>query len=78
MADPRDDDALAIARLIVIRTKELALRSRVAPRLRGDRATENAAAIATLTTGIARLHRSGLARLRRWRTAAEKADGATS
>lgn len=70
-----DHDRLSIARLILIRTKELELRQRVAPRLRGERANENAAAIATLTKGIADLHRDGLKRLRRWRTAAEKADG---
>jgi len=73
--DDLDHDRLSIARLILIRTKELELRQRVAPRLTGTRALENAAAIATLAEGIAELHRDGLARLRRWRTAAEKADG---
>jgi len=71
-----DHDRLSIARLILMRTKELELRERVAPRLRGTRKTENAAEIAKLTKGIAELHRNGLKRLRRWRTAAEKADGA--
>jgi hypothetical protein len=74
--DDGDRDRLSIARLILIRTKELELRQRVAPRLRGARAIENAAEIAKLAEGIAALHRDGLARLRRWRTAAEKADGA--
>lgn len=69
-----DPDRLSLARLILIRTKELELRERCAPRLRGTRATENAAAIATLTKGIAALHRHGLTRLRRWRTAAEKVE----
>ena len=70
-----EDDRLSIARLILIRTKELELRERVAPRLKGTRATENAAAIATLAEGIAALHRDGLKRMQRWRRAAEKADG---
>lgn len=70
-----DRDRLAIARLILIRMKELDLRQRVAPRLRGTRATENAAAIARLVKGIQSLHRSGLARLRKWRTAAAKVEG---
>lgn len=68
-------DRLAIARLILIRTKELELRQAVAPRLRGARALETAAEITRLTEGIARLHQDGLARLRAWRTAVEKADG---
>ncbi len=68
-------DRLSLARLLLMRTKELELRQRVAPRLEGARALENAAAIARLTNGIAELHRDGLARLRRWRTAAEKAEG---
>jgi hypothetical protein len=74
MTDDHDDDRLAIARLILLRTKELDLRERVAPRLQGTRAAENAAAIATLTQGIADLHRDGLARLHRWRMAAEKTE----
>ena len=73
--DHVDHDRLAIARLILLRTKELELRERVAPRLRGTRAAENATEITKLTKVIADLHRDGLARLRRWRTAAEKADG---
>lgn len=70
-----DHDRLSIARLILVRTKELELRQRVASQLRGTRATENAAEIARLTTGLAQLRRHGLTRLRRWRTAATKADG---
>lgn len=71
-----DYDRLGLARLIVIRTKELELRERVAPRLKGTRALENAAEIAKLAKGIADLHRHGLKRMQRWRRAAEKADGA--
>jgi hypothetical protein len=70
-----DHDRLSIARLILIRTKELELRERVAPRLLGSRAIENATEMARLRKGIAELHRNGLKRLRRWRTAAEKAEG---
>jgi hypothetical protein len=73
--EPVDHDRLSIARLILIRTKELELRQRVAPRLHGARAAENAAAIDRLEKGLAALHRDGLKRLRRWRTAAEKAEG---
>lgn len=71
-----DHDRLSIARLILIRTKELDLRIGMASRLRGRRATENAAEITRLTKGIAYLRRHGLARLRQWRTAAEKAQAA--
>lgn len=72
-----DHDRLSIARLILIRTKELELRQRVAPRLRGNRAKENVAEIARLTKGIPDLHRHGLARLRRWRKAALTAKATT-
>jgi hypothetical protein len=66
-----DDDRLRIARLIVMRAKELELRQGAAGSLRGKRKTENAAEIARLTKGIAYLRRYGLARLRRWCAKAE-------
>jgi hypothetical protein len=69
-----DDARLQIARLIVIRTKELDLRQGAVGHLRGKRKAENIAQIARLTKGIAYLRRHGVARLRRWRTAAAKTE----
>jgi hypothetical protein len=70
-----DHDRLSVARLILIRTKELELRQRVASQLRGRRKAANAGEIARLTKGLATLRRCGLARLRRSRRVAEKAKG---